>query len=126
MEEGDIKKKPDNKDSDIVFSRTIKAGKRVYYLDVKKNRNEEMFLSITESKKVIPEGNEQNVRFEKHKIFLYKEDFNKFQYALKETLDFIKENNTVDFVSYPSEKDKDIDNGDIETVNEEIELKFDF
>ena len=51
----DLKKKmsADMNDKEIVFSKSIKAGKRIYYLDVKKNRKDEMFLAITESKKVI-------------------------------------------------------------------------
>ena len=70
-------------DKEIVFSKTVKAGKRIYYLDVKKNRKEEMFLAITESKKVVSgEGNDSSVSFEKHKIFLYKEDFEKFMNGL--------------------------------------------
>ena len=55
------------------FSKSIKAGKRIYYLDVKKNRKDEMFLAITESKKVIMgEGDDSQVSFEKHKIFFFK------------------------------------------------------
>ena len=74
----DFKKKSglDVSDKEIVFSQSIKAGKRIYYLDVKKNRKDEMFLAITESKKIVTgEGDESQVSFEKHKIFLYKEDF---------------------------------------------------
>ena len=77
----DLKKKmsADMNDKEIVFSKSIKAGKRIYYLDVKKNRKDEMFLAITESKKVITgEGDDSQVSFEKHKIFLYREDFQKF------------------------------------------------
>ena len=73
----DFKKKigTDMNDKEIVFSKSIKAGKRIYYLDVKKNRKDEMFLAITESKKVVMgEGDDSQVSFEKHKIFLYKED----------------------------------------------------
>ena len=63
-------------DKEIVFSKAIKAGKRIYYLDVKKNRKGEMFLAITESKKVVSaEGNSPQVSCEKQKILLYKEDF---------------------------------------------------
>ena len=62
-------------DKEIVFSKAIKAGKRIYYLDVKKNRKDEMFLAITESKKIVSgEGDDSQVSFEKHKIFLYKEN----------------------------------------------------
>lgn len=58
-------------DKEIVFSKAIKAGKRIYYLDVKKNRKGEMFLAITESKKVVSaEGNSPQVSFEKHKYFI--------------------------------------------------------
>ncbi|MBO5922725.1 MAG: DUF3276 family protein, partial [Bacteroidaceae bacterium] len=72
-------------EKDIVFSQAIKAGKRIYYIDVKKNRKDEMYLSITESKKIINgEGDNASVSFEKHKIFLYREDFEKFAAGLKE------------------------------------------
>ena len=77
-------------DKEIVFSKAIKAGKRIYYLDVKKNRKDEMFLAITESKKVVSgEGADAQVNFEKHKIFLYKEDFEKFTEGLKQAIQFI-------------------------------------
>lgn len=77
-------------DKEIVFSKAIKAGKRIYYLDVKKNRKDEMFLAITESKKVVSgEGDDSQVSFEKHKIFLYKEDFEKFMGGLQQAIQFI-------------------------------------
>ena len=79
-----------NSDKEIVFSKSIKAGKRIYYLDVKKNRKDEMFLAITESKKIISgEGDDSSISFEKHKIFLYKEDFEKFKNGLEQAFDFI-------------------------------------
>ena len=79
-------------DKEIVFSQSIKAGKRIYYLDVKKNRKDEMFLAITESKKVVMgEGEDSQVSFEKHKIFLYKEDFEKFMNGLQQAVNFIQE-----------------------------------
>ena len=89
----DLKKKmsADMNDKEIVFSKSIKAGKRIYYLDVKKNRKDEMFLAITESKKVVTgEGDDSQVSFEKHKIFLYKEDFQKFMAGLEEAVNFIE------------------------------------
>lgn len=88
----DFKKKTfnTNGEKEIVFSKAIKAGKRIYYLDVKKNRKDEMFLAITESKKVVSgEGEETQVSFEKHKIFLYKEDFEKFVEGLNQAISFI-------------------------------------
>ena len=78
-------------DKEIVFTKAIKAGKRIYYLDVKKNRKGEMFLAITESKKVTTgEGDASQVSFEKHKIFLYKEDFEKFMTGLHDTIQYIE------------------------------------
>ncbi len=90
----DLKKKnaADMNDKEIVFSQSIKAGKRIYYLDVKKNRKDEMFLAITESKKIVMgEGDDSQVSFEKHKIFLYKEDFEKFMNGLQQAVNFIQE-----------------------------------
>lgn len=92
MEELKKKSGVEISDKEIVFSKSIKAGKRIYYLDVKKNRKDEMFLAITESKKIISgEGENLQVSFEKHKIFLYKEDFEKFMNGLNQAIDFITE-----------------------------------
>ena len=78
-------------DKEIVFSKAIKAGKRIYYLDVKKSKKGEMFLAITESKKIISaEGDATQINFEKHKIFLYKEDFEKFMNGLQESIQYIE------------------------------------
>ena len=93
MEESKRKNGTEISDKEIVFSKSIKAGKRIYYLDVKKNRKDEMFLAITESKKVISgEGDDSQVSFEKHKIFLYKEDFEKFMTGLNQAISFINDN----------------------------------
>lgn len=77
-------------DRDICFSNSIKAGKRIYYVDVKKTRRDEMYLAITESKKnVMGEGDETTVTYEKHKIFLYQEDFQKFLEGLQDAMNYI-------------------------------------
>ena len=90
MEELKKKSTTIENDKEIVFSNAIKAGKRIYYLDVKKNRKEEMFIAITESKKVVSlDKDDPQVNFEKHKIFLYKEDFEKFMHGLQQAIDFI-------------------------------------
>jgi hypothetical protein len=75
-----------NNDSREVFSRRFKAGKRTYFFDVKATRGSDYFITITESKKTFEEGN-----FVKHKIFLYKEDFNKFMDAFTETINYVKD-----------------------------------
>ena len=80
-------------DRDVVFSYAIKAGKRIYYMDVRKTRKDDLYLSITESKKIIPaEGDASQASFEKHKIFLYKEDFSKFIDGLSKAISYIHEN----------------------------------
>lgn len=84
------KRKDEKAENDIVFSKAIKAGKRIYYLDVKKNKYNEMFLAITESKKRFHGYNENTrISYEKHKIFLYKEDFEKFSNSLNEVMAFV-------------------------------------
>ena len=81
----------EKRDSEIIYSKAIKAGKRIYYLDVKKSRNEDLYLAITESKKkVTGYDDDAQVTYEKHKIFLYKEDFDKFIEGLDDVVGFIK------------------------------------
>lgn len=72
-----------------IFSKAVRAGKRTYFLDVKATRKDEYYLTITESKKKFsPDGKSV---YEKHKIFLYKEDFDKFAEGLTEAIDKVKE-----------------------------------
>ena len=71
-----------------VYSKAVKAGKRTYFFDVKATRNNDYYLTITESKKKFDDNGAQN--FEKHKIFLYKEDFEKFSEGLDEVVAYIK------------------------------------
>ncbi|MBP5454980.1 MAG: PUR family DNA/RNA-binding protein [Paludibacteraceae bacterium] len=91
MEENKRKFEGDKRDQVIVYSKAIKAGKRIYYLDVKRNRKDDLFLAITESKKKV-NGDDAQVSFEKHKIFLYKEDFEKFKEGFEEVINFINQN----------------------------------
>lgn len=74
-------------DKDLVFSENVKAGKRIYYFDVKQSRNGDKYIAITESKKIVdgtPEA--PHFTFEKHKLFLYKEDYEKFTTALTKVI----------------------------------------
>lgn len=88
----------------IYFSQSVKAGKRIYYLDVKKNKYDELFLSITESKKIfVGDIDDGQVNFEKHKIFLYREDFGKFIDALSNAIRFIHENSDPSEFPLPGE-----------------------
>jgi hypothetical protein len=74
---------------EIVYSRSVKAGKRIYYLDVKKARNEDLYLCITESKRK-QTGEFEAPQFEKHKVFLYKEDFAHFTEGLNDVIAFVQ------------------------------------
>lgn len=117
----DFKKKMsmDVNDKEIVYSKAIKAGKRIYYLDVKKNRKDEMFLAITESKKIVTgEGDDSQVSFEKHKIFLYKEDFAKFMTGLEQAIEFIARNE-----EWPAHTDQDLNTVEEEKNNNDKEKK---
>ena len=76
-------------ESEIVYSRSVKAGKRIYYLDVKKARNEDLYLCITESKRK-QTGEAEPPQFEKHKVFLYKEDFAHFTEGLNDVISFVQ------------------------------------
>ncbi len=71
-----------------VYSKVVRAGKRTYFFDVKATKGNDLYLVLTESKKNTLEGRDS---FEKHKLFLYKEDFDKFQNGLEDVLEKIKE-----------------------------------
>ena len=81
----------DNKTNgrDEIYSEKVKAGKRTYFFDVKSTRSNDYYLTITESKKRYNKDDE-GFTYEKHKIFLYKEDFNKFVEALNNTVNHVK------------------------------------
>ncbi len=73
-------------DKEEVFTKVVRAGKRTYFFDVKSTRHEDLYLTITESKKRMDKDGK--MFYEKHKIFLYKEDFEKFTEGLREAVIF--------------------------------------
>lgn len=78
---------------DSVYSKRIKAGKRrTYFFDVRETRGSDYYLTITESRKRFDSDG-----YDRHKIFLYKEDFNKFAKGLNEAIDFVKTDLMPDF-----------------------------
>ena len=77
-------------DREEIFSKSVRAGKRTYFFDVKTTRRNDYYLTLTESKKRF--NRDGRFYFEKHKIFLYKEDFEKFTDGLTEAIGYIKEN----------------------------------
>ena len=72
-----------------LYSQAIPAGKRRYFFDVKETRGGDKFITITESRKMF-DNNSGDFYFEKNKMFLYKEDFDKFQQGLENALTFIR------------------------------------
>jgi hypothetical protein len=78
----------ENNDRQEIFSKSVRAGKRTYFFDVKATKGNDFYLTVTESKKRFTD--EGKFHYEKHKLFLYKEDFEKFQEGLQEAIDKIK------------------------------------
>jgi hypothetical protein len=102
-----------------IFSKAVRAGKRTYFFDVKATRRNDYYLTLTESKKRF--NRDGRFYFEKHKIFLYKEDFDKFWEGLSEAIEFIK-NAKPELIDYPgpvSDKDSDEESSAEDTVSEE-------
>lgn len=89
-EEKDTNDAPNNTEREEIFSKVVRAGKRTYFFDVKATRRNDYYLTITESKKRF--NRDGRFYYEKHKIFLYKEDFDKFSDGLAEIIEYIQEN----------------------------------
>lgn len=108
---------------DDVYSQSVKAGKRTYFFDVKSTKGSDLYLTITESKKKYTEDGK--FTYEKHKVFLYKEDFEKFVNGLNETIakiDEMRDNGQVDY----SPSYSDIKNEELEkTENSFTSVDFD-
>ncbi len=85
-----FEKKEQGKERDEIFSKSVRAGKRTYFFDVKATQRNDYYLTITESKKRFE--NDGQFHFEKHKLFLYKEDFEKFIEGLQEVIEYVKHN----------------------------------
>lgn len=90
--------------NDEVYSKVVRAGKRTYFFDVKATKGRDLYITMTESKKTFTDGKEY---YQKHKIFLYKEDFEKFAEGLSEVVNKIKE--LTDSGEYVSEELEDQD-----------------
>ena len=73
-----------NDRQDEIYSKSVRAGKRTYFFDIKATRGSDYYLTLTESKKTQSDGQDS---YQKHKLFLYKEDFDKFLSGLQEAID---------------------------------------
>ena len=76
-------------DQNEIYSKVVRAGKRTYFFDIKATKGNDLYLTLTESKKTYSEDGEGS--YHKHKIFLYKEDFEKFKDGLDDVLEKIEE-----------------------------------
>ena len=79
----------EEREKEEVFSQAVKAGKRTYFFDVKETKQGERYITITESKRKF-DNEDGTFSYEKHKIFLYKEDYSKFQNALEGVIRFVE------------------------------------
>lgn len=84
----------EERDREEIFSKRVRAGKRTYFFDVKSTRSSDYYITITESRRY---QKDDGFTYEKHKMFLYKEDFDKFIEALKESVDHVKTELMPDF-----------------------------
>ncbi len=108
------------KDQEEVFSNMLRAGNRSYFFDVKKTKKEDFYITITESKKKFKDNGRHF--YEKHKLFLYKEDFENFMEGLNQAIVFAQESNykTAEMLA-------DYDNDEInENVEEKEFINIDF
>lgn len=109
-----------------IHSKAVRAGKRTYFFDVKATRRNDYYLTITESKKRF--NRDGKFFYEKHKLFLYKEDFDKFSDSLKEIIEFIREANPQPIDPDDSAIDERVRNNHLpeESDKEESEEEKDF
>ncbi len=106
---------------DDLFSKSIRAGKRTYFFDVKTTRSNDLYMTITESKRRYSDDGRHH--YEKHKLFLYKEDFEKFIEGLHETVERIEAlRNNQDFEPHHSQSD-DHENNEVSASEPEEKFK---
>ncbi|HEY8401879.1 MAG TPA: DUF3276 family protein [Cytophagaceae bacterium] len=113
----------ENKDQEKVetYSQRVRAGKRTYFFDIKATRSNDYYLTITESKRRFKD---EGYFYEKHKIFLYKEDFDKFLEALKGTVDYVKTELMPD-VDFSKFEESDDEREETTTSSSDDELTWD-
>jgi len=87
----------ENYEREEIFSKSVRAGRRTYFFDVRSTRAEDYYMTITESKKF--SNDDGSAHYKKHKIYLYKEDFDEFASSLKEVADFIFDKKGRDVIS---------------------------
>ncbi len=106
----------DGMNQEDIFSKAVRAGKRTYFFDVKTTRGNDLYLTITESKRRY--NDDGNFTYEKHKLFLYKEDFDKFVDGVHESVNKIKELQATGNYSTESPMDKVADDSNDEEISD--------
>lgn len=96
-----------DKDQEEIFSKVLRAGRRTYFFDVRETKASDYYLTITESKKFT--NDDGTFYYKKHKIYLYKEDFDDFSSILAEIVDFIIKERGEEVISERHQKDYDKD-----------------
>ena len=111
----------ENRDIEEIFSKSVRAGRRTYFFDVRSTRAEDYYMTVTESKR---DFNEDGTPFyKKHKVYLYKEDFAKFKEALNEVSDYIIKEKGEEVISNIEGKKNEITENTVEVKKEKIEVK---
>ncbi len=107
----------DMMEKEEIFSKVLRAGRRTYFFDVRATKAEDYYLTITESKKFT--NDDGSFHYKKHKIYLYKEDFNEFNSILKEMTDFVINEKGNEVISERHQKDfkKDYENQEVSSEN---------
>ncbi|MGB1363256.1 MAG: DUF3276 family protein [Flavobacteriales bacterium] len=116
---------------DELYSRPVRAGKRTYFFDVKATRGKDLYMTITESKRRFDDHG--NVSYSKHKIFLYREDFEKFEEGFLDAVDKIQElmatgeyrDPIAERAAQESEAPSEADSSDQDNANSEEDIAFD-
>jgi len=111
----------ENRDIEEIFSKSVRAGRRTYFFDVRSTRADDYYMTVTESKR---DFNEDGTPFyKKHKIYLYKEDFAKFKEALNEVSDYIIKEKGEEVITNSDVKKNDITESTIEIKKEKVEVQ---
>ena len=113
------------KEKDGMFSKAVKAGKRTYFFDVKSTKNDEKYITITESKRRMDDQTGQFF-YEKHKLFLYKEDFEKVAKGLNDAINFVETGEyPADYYDQPEPRHYDAEGETRHEVHSEIDSAID-
>ena len=111
----------ENRDIEEIFSKSVRAGRRTYFFDVRSTRAEDYYMTVTESKR---DFNDDGTPFyKKHKIYLYKEDFAKFKEAFEEVSNYIIKEKGEEVITITEGKKNTITEDTLEIKKEKAEVK---